>query len=38
MKKFLKIVLTLGLVLTLFTACSQKPAEQAPATQDFSPF
>nr|WP_312579900.1 BMP family ABC transporter substrate-binding protein [Sedimentibacter sp.] len=34
MKKILKIVLTLGLVLTLFTACSQKPADQEPVTQE----
>lgn len=36
MKKLFKIILTLGLVLTLFTACAQKPAEQAqePAAQE----
>ncbi len=34
MKRLFKIILTLGLVLTLFTACAQKPAEQAPANQE----
>jgi basic membrane protein A and related proteins len=34
MKKLFKIVLTLGLVLTLFTACAQKPAAQEPAAQE----
>jgi basic membrane protein A and related proteins len=36
MKRLFKIILTLGLVLTLFTACAQKPAEQAqePAAQE----
>lgn len=34
MKKLFKIFLTLGLVLTLFTACAQKPAEQAPVTEE----
>jgi basic membrane protein A len=34
MKKFFKIILTLGLVLSLFTACSQKSVAEEPATQE----